>query len=147
MTPSDDDPGLPRVGMPTRWAMVVLAFAMVVVLLLARWLVPDPKGLGTHTQLGLPPCPFYRVTGHPCPSCGMTTSFAWFVRLRPSRSFAANPAGAVLAPCCVVLVPWLLAGAALGRTPGFRTVEDPLIGVVVLTVGVSLVTWTVRLFL
>ncbi|MEJ2421337.1 MAG: hypothetical protein P8018_06370 [Acidobacteriota bacterium] len=28
------------------------------VMLLAHHLVPDPAGLGTHTELGLPPCGF-----------------------------------------------------------------------------------------
>ena len=127
--------------------MVALAVALVVVFGVATGLEPDPTGFGTHTQLGLPPCYFARVTGHPCPSCGMTTSFAWFVRGRFGRSWGANPAGMVLASACAGLVPWLLAGASLGKTPGFRSLEQPLIGVVVATVAVSLVSWTIRLVL
>jgi hypothetical protein len=142
-----EEPEVARLRAPIRWTMVLLALGLLAVFALARWLEPSPKGFGTHTQLGLPPCHFAWVTGHPCPSCGMTTSFAWFVRGRYDRAFGANPAGSLLAAACSVLIPWLLVGAAVGKTPGFRSLERPLIGVVVVTVAVSLVSWTIRLFL
>lgn len=147
MSPPSGGPEGARTGAPTRWAMVALASALAAVFAVARGLEPNPRGYGTHTQLGLPPCPFASVTGHPCPSCGMTTSFAWFARGRFGRSWGVNPAGMVMASACAGLVPWLLAGAALGKTPGFRSLEQPLIGVVVATVAVSLVSWTIRLVL
>ena len=112
---------------------------------IARWLKPDPRGFGTHTQLGLAPCAFAFLTGHPCPTCGMTTSFAWFVRGRLDRSWGANPAGILLAPTCVVLIPWLVAGAIMGRPIGFRTLEQPMVGLAVIIVALSLFFWTVRL--
>jgi hypothetical protein len=127
--------------------MVALAVALSAVFAVAGRLEPSKTGYGTHTQLGLPPCLFASVTGHPCPSCGMTTAFAWFVRGRFGRSWGVNPAGMVLASASAALVPWLLAGAALGTTPGFRSLEQPLLGVVVATVAVSLVSWTIRLVL
>src|SRR5438128_10589032 len=117
MTTPLSSPG-PEVGgglKPTRWAMVLGALGLAAVLGVARWLSPDPRGYGTHTQLGLYPCTFAMVTGRLCPTCGMTTSFAWFARGRFDRSWRANPAGSLLAPTCVLLIPWLLAGAARGR--------------------------------
>jgi hypothetical protein len=134
-------------GWPTRRALVLAALGLVGVLGVARQLEPDPRGFGTHTQLGLAPCAFALVTGHPCPTCGMTTSFAWFARGRFDRSWRANPAGSLLALTCVALVPWLLAGAARGRPPGFRSLDRPLVGLVVATVALSLVSWTLRLIL
>ncbi|MBV8269587.1 MAG: DUF2752 domain-containing protein [Planctomycetaceae bacterium] len=134
-------------GWPTRRALVLAALGLVGVLGVARQLEPDPRGFGTHTQLGLAPCAFALVTGHPCPTCGMTTSFAWFARGRFDRSWRANPAGSVLALTCVALIPWLLAGAARGRPPGFRSLDRPLIGLVVATVALSLVSWILRLIL
>jgi hypothetical protein len=142
-------PGLNPEGLlkTTRGAMVLGAIALVAVLGLARWLEPDPRGYGTHTQLGLYPCLFFQVTGFRCPSCGMTTAFAWFVRGRFDRSWHANPAGSVLALTCVVLIPWLLAGALRGRPIGFRSLEVPLLGLVLATVALSLLSWTIRLLL
>ncbi len=134
-------------GWPARWALALAALGMVGVLGVARWLEPDPRGFGTHTQLGLAPCAFALVTGHRCPTCGMTTSFAWFTRGRFDRSWWANPAGSLLAPTCVALVPWLLAGAARGRPLGFRSLEQPLIGLVVATMALCLVSWIIRLIL
>jgi hypothetical protein len=96
-------------------------------------------------QLGLAPCAFAQVTGQPCPTCGMTTSFAWFARGRFDRSWRANAAGSVLAPVCVALIPWLLAGAAWGRPLGCRSLERPLTGLLVATVALSLLSWTIRL--
>ena len=49
-------------------------------LAVAAWLEPSPTGIGTHQQLGLPPCTFWMLFGRPCPTCGMTTSWAHLVR-------------------------------------------------------------------
>lgn len=135
-----------RLGRTTRTALIIAALGLTLVLAVARGLKPDPRGYGTHMQLGLPPCSFAVLTGRRCPTCGMTTSFAWFARGRFDRSFAANPAGSLLAPACVVLVPWLVASAVRGRPLGFATLEQPLIALVVGTVALSLFSWTIRLF-
>jgi hypothetical protein len=65
------------------------------VLLVARWLRPDPRGFGTHTQLGLPPCGFFALTGVPCPACGLTTSFAHLMHGELALALHANPLGVV----------------------------------------------------
>ena len=148
--PLDANPGSPaRLSLTTlpRGLMLALALGLTTVFALALWLEPNPKGFGTHTQLGLPPCQFVQLTGHKCPTCGMTTSFAWFVRGRVDRVWESNPAALFLAPACLALIPWLLAGAALGRPIGFRSLETPLLGLVVATVALSLLSWTIRMFL
>lgn len=66
-------------------------------LLLAAWLQPDRSGMGSHQQLGLPACNMVTVTGYPCPTCGMTTAFAYSVRGRWISAFQAQPAGFILA--------------------------------------------------
>jgi hypothetical protein len=114
-------------------------------LLVAGMLEPDPRGFGTHTQLGLNPCAFAAVTGRLCPTCGMTTAFAWFVRGRLDRSWWANPAGLVLAIAIIPITGWLVASAAVGRPVGFNTLFDPVVRFVALVVVVSLGIWLIRL--
>src|SRR4051794_1250360 len=126
-----------RLSRLTRWAMVLGAIGLAAGFGVARSLEPDPRGYGTHTQLGLYPCMFAQVTGSLCPSCGMTTSFAWFVRGRLERSWQANPGGSLLALSCVFLIPWLIAGAVLGKPVGARSLERFLIGLVVANVALS----------
>ena len=71
------------------------------VLAVAVLLTPDPRGYDTHTQLGLSPCSLPATTGYPCPTCGMTTAFAWMGEGRPLKAFAVQPFGALL---CVAMV-------------------------------------------
>ena len=133
-----------RLGRATRAGLAALALGLVAVLATAGRLRPDPRGYGTHEQLGLKPCAFRALTGRPCPHCGMTTAFAWWARGRLDRAWRANPAGAVLAPTCLALIPWLLACAARGRPWGTRSLERPLMTVVVAAVALGLGAWTIR---
>lgn len=136
-----------RLGGRTRLGLFALALGLAGALGLARRLEPDPRGHGTHEQLGLAPCAFARLAGEPCPSCGMTTAFAWSARGRPGRAWGANPAGSLLAPACAALVPWLLAMAATGRPIGCRSPGRPLSLLLVATVALSLLAWTCRLLI
>jgi len=43
----------------------------------------------------VPPCFFYRITGFPCPSCGMTRSVFSFSRLDIGAAFFYNPLFAI----------------------------------------------------
>lgn len=72
-------------GLPT-WA--VLATAL--------YLTPDPRGFGTHQQLGLGTCTLMQITGYPCPMCGMTTCFTHMAHLDPLGAALAQPFGVVL---------------------------------------------------
>ena len=71
----------------------------------------------------MPPCNFKTWTGKPCPSCGMTTSFALLIRGDVANSLRANWVGTLLAGFCMVLIPYgfvrrlsrqVLAGGAAG---------------------------------
>jgi hypothetical protein len=104
-----------------RGFLLLLAIGIMSVIAIAMWLTPDPRGFGTHLQLGLPECGFRSATGMNCPHCGMTTSFAWFVRGQWRRSFQVNPSGLMLAISFLVLCPWFLAVAFRGRWIGIRS--------------------------
>lgn len=60
------------------------------------YLEPAAEGVGTHTQLGLEPCPKLVETGWPCLTCGMTTSFAHAARFHFLDAVACQPFGALL---------------------------------------------------
>lgn len=75
----------------------VILIGCVSVLGIAAKLTPNPNGYGTHTQLGMKPCGMLVVTGLPCPTCGMTTAFAYTVRGNLYRAFLAQPGGLALA--------------------------------------------------
>lgn len=67
-------------------------------------LQPSQTDIGTHTQLRLPPCIFLKMTGLPCPSCGMTTSFAQLARGNILGALKANPAGPMLAAVFILII-------------------------------------------
>lgn len=127
-----------------RWSMALFAAAMFGALGVARWIAPAHRGYGTHEQLGLPACAFRIVTGVNCPSCGMTTSFAYLVRGEIFRALDANPGGFLLACSFIVLGPWCAAGAIFGRMIGFRPTDRHwLVGIVIILM-ISLANWGVR---
>ena len=100
-----DYPEKPRAGWRYRFWAGAAAVLCMGVLVLAGYVTPAANGLGTHQQLNLPACGFYERTGYPCPTCGMTTAFAYMVRGRVLQSFIAQPGGALAAICCILAVP------------------------------------------
>src|SRR5687768_7239343 len=79
---------------------LVAAIAMgcsLAVLLVAAWLTPSPRGMGTHESLNLPRCGWIVVADLPCPTCGMTTAFAHAANGNLVASFMAQPLGCLLA--------------------------------------------------
>ena len=84
-------------------------------MLMSAWLVPSDAGYGTHRQLGLPPCATVTLTGLPCPSCGMTTSFAHTARGEFRAAFGAQPAGLLLAICTALAGTFGLFSAITGK--------------------------------
>ncbi len=97
-------------------AVLALVAAMLACLLgIAATLTPDPRGFGTHAQLGLGECFVENQWGVRCPSCGMTTAWTRLLQGDVPGAVAANAAGAVLCVLALLAVPWLLATMALGR--------------------------------
>lgn len=76
----------------------LIVFAATAALLAVAWsLEPAKQGFGTHQALGLPACSWPARFGVPCPSCGMTTSFALAAKGRLIESFVTQPMGCLLA--------------------------------------------------
>jgi hypothetical protein len=134
-----------RLNRSTRILLLAFALFLGILFVLASKLEPDPRGFGTHTQLGLLPCAFRVLTGRPCPTCGMTTSFAWFVRANLTQSWRANPSGSLIAGLSLLLIPWLLFVAVRARPWPFRFLEQPLVGLSVAVVALTLISWTFRM--
>jgi hypothetical protein len=125
--------------------LLVAAASLVGLLGLAKTLKPDPRGFGTHTQLGLRPCVFATLTRRPCPTCGMTTAFAWYTRGRIDRAWQANPAGCLFALLTVPVILWLVASAVENQPVGFTSLTKPLMGLLVAAVVLGLTSWLIRL--
>lgn len=84
---------------------LTLIFLSVSALITARVLRPSPRGFGTHEQLGLPPCLFFHFTGIPCPSCGLTTSFAHATRLHFHQALITQPFGLIAFFAAILIIP------------------------------------------
>ena len=130
-----------RVG---RGLLVLVSLLLIAGFGLALSLEPDPRGFGTHQRLGLPPCTFIAIFDIPCPSCGMTTSFANFTRGRFVAAADANVAGLLLAGVCFVLIPWCWASAWNGRLWKVDRPDRTALAVLITICGVCLLQWIVR---
>jgi hypothetical protein len=149
----DDEEVLPAVPVMRLWLrslLVLMAVLLIVVFGIAIYLQPyaaDGTALRweTHRQLGLPQCTFKELTGYPCPSCGMTTSFALLIRGDVVHSMQANFVGTFLGTFCLILIPWSLASAWRGRYFLILSLEWFLPRLVVVFVVMMLLRWVVVL--
>ena len=109
-----------RLRIGPRVLALAAAGACLTVLLVAAYATPNPSGVGTHvSSLHMQPCNFLQTTHLPCPGCGMTTSFAWFVRGNLLASVYVQPMGAMLAAICCACV-WTGAYVAFTGRPVYR---------------------------
>lgn len=90
----DNTPAYP---LPPRLLGAIVLIAAAAWLGVALSLTPDARGLGTHQQLGLAACGFHEHTGHPCPTCGMTTAFTLAAHGRLLDALVTQPLAALLA--------------------------------------------------
>jgi len=110
----------PRAGRWVRISLLAIGIMLVGVFALAAYLNPynadgSPRSMATHTTIGLPPCNFVDLTGKPCPSCGMTTSFALLVRGDVGNSLSANWVGTIIAAVWATLLVWCFASASAAK--------------------------------
>lgn len=141
----------PALAPRLRWLqrlLVTLAGGVLVALLVtAAWLHPSPRGMGTHQQLGLPPCTSVQWFGIRCPSCGMTTSWSHLLRGHVISAFRANSGGALLAVAALLCGPWLLVSGLQGRWVVTPPHEGVTLAAGLVIVAVTLIDWTLRISL
>ncbi len=123
---------------------VLLCVLPLGLLVVAGRLEPSPSGLGTHQQLGLPPCTMLVMFGVRCPSCGMTTSWAYFARGQLIESATVNLGGFLLAIYSLVFACFCILFAFRGRMPSCAAQKWLAISLLAI-VAVTLVGWGFRL--
>jgi hypothetical protein len=137
---------IPVLNRWVRGILVLLALALIGVFAIALWLDPrddagQPLWSQTHRKLGLPECQFRRMTGIPCPSCGMTTSFAWLMHGRLDYSLRANAVGTLLACFWLFLIPWSLLCAIRARPYLILSFDRAITWAVIIFVVLLLTRW------
>src|ERR1700674_4465016 len=84
-------------------------------------------------HMTLPPCPFYYLTGHPCPFCGGTRSFAYMWQGDIADAVRMYPLGPALFAGTLLSVGGLTSALLTGRTWSFNLTS---IQWKVLTIGI-----------
>jgi hypothetical protein len=110
-----ESPFASRIALWQRLLLISAGVVLVALLVTAAILKPDRAGIGTHQQLGLPPCSFIMLFGTRCPACGMTTSWSHLMHGQPLQSAQANSGGMLLAIISLTMGPWMLISGVLGR--------------------------------
>jgi len=118
-----------------------------ILLPLVVWLVYTRLYWVLHAaHLSAPPCPFYYLTGHPCPFCGGTRAFAYMWEGDISDAVRLYPLGPALFAGTIATVGGLAAGIVTGRTwtPRLSALQWKLVGVI--AVSLVLVSWALKWF-
>ena len=84
-------------SIPRRLFAFAFAGGALGILIVAVLLAPSGEGHGTHTRMGLPSCGWVVAFDTPCPTCGMTTSYAHAVRGDFATAAKTQPMGTLLA--------------------------------------------------
>ena len=96
-------------------------------------------------HMTLPACPFYLVTGHPCPFCGGTRSFASMWQTDFVKAVRFYPLGPALFAGTFVVLGLVAAGLLTGRTWRLR-LEPPARRMLFGLAGAALaVSWSSKL--
>ena len=124
-----------------------LALAAVAILVVAARLAPGDRRLGTHRQLGLPPCGFVTMTGFPCPTCGMTTAHAFMVHGRILDALRSHVAGSMMAVGMVGVLVIALCCAVTGRYAAVNWYRVDPVRVVWIAALVLVGSWALNIVL
>ncbi len=141
-----------RLRRVVRVCLLSVAAVLTTIFVLAFRIYPydedgNPRTMATHTQLGMPPCNFVVLTGKPCPSCGMSTSFALLVRGDVTASLRANWVGSLICVTWALTLLWSVASAIRGKLLFIRRGRGEMVFTAILgvIVGLMLLRWGVIL--
>ena len=114
---------------------------------LVLWLVYTRVYWAMHAaHLALPPCPFYYLTGHPCPFCGGTRSFAYMWEGDIADAVRLYPLGPALFAGTILGAGGLAAGLVSGRTwtPQLTSRQWHLL--TISGISLVLISWALKVF-
>ena len=97
-------------------------------------------------HLTAPPCPFYYFTGHPCPFCGGTRSFAYMWQGDVADSVRLYPLGPALFAGTFVAAAGLAVGAVSGRTWTPRFTRAQWYALAIGAVSAVVLSWALKVF-
>jgi len=131
---------------PVRLTLLAGSLLFACPMVVATQLRPASSGLGTHQQLGLPPCSTRVLFGVRCPACGMTTSWAHLVRGDFVASMKTNPGGTMLGLIDISLIFGLAFLAGLPQWPARKWLVA-LAWALAMAIAVALADWAWRAWL
>ena len=130
-----------------RAVLALGALAVATPLAVAITLTPNPKGHGTHEQLGFPPCTTTVVLGIRCPACGMTTSWAHLLRGQGVGAIQANATGALACVAAILTMLTLTWAAIGGAWPRWTPSYNLIVAGLTLWLAMAFLEWGLRLFI
>jgi hypothetical protein len=114
---------------------------------LGLWLVYTRLYWAMHAaHLSMPPCPFYYLTGHPCPFCGGTRSFAYMWEGDMADAVRLYPLGPALFAGTVLGMGGLAAGLVTGRTWSPRLTSRQWRLLTIFATSSVLISWALKVF-
>ena len=114
---------------------------------LALWLVYTRLYWAMHAaHLSMPPCPFYYLTGHPCPFCGGTRSFAYMWEGDVADAVRLYPLGPALFAGTLLGMGGLGAGLVTGRTWSPRLTSRQWRLLAIGVTSTILISWALKVF-
>ena len=114
---------------------------------LMLWLVYTRVYWAMHAlHATLPPCPFYYLTGHPCPFCGGTRSFAYMWQGDIADAVRLYPLGPAFFAGTILGAGGLGAGLVTGRTWSLRLTKFQWRLVTIGAVSAIAISWALKVF-
>tara|TARA_B100001750_G_C15288900_1_gene486291 strand:- start:90 stop:527 length:438 start_codon:yes stop_codon:yes gene_type:complete len=132
---------------PNRRNALLIAIIAFGLLSISFWLTPSSSGLGTHHDLGLPQCGWIVAANLPCPTCGMTTAYAYTVRGKFISAFFAQPLGLVLALMTAIIGVFAVITACTGRSFALVYYRFSTLKYFILVCVLALLSWGFKILI